>query len=266
MDDLLGKDMMDVLSPPPAPSRTLPADTPHPYFTPSSPNQSSVYHFSGVLLAHDDLSMLSDSGSPSPPSSLEPYRPPSPQFDPSSHYQYYNDEYIRRQADEQAFYSPPLSEYDYHSERLASTQPWPPQRPRSAPASPELGGGGFSFPPSNHHVNAYASPTSPAHMAPELQRRRGGSLADTYDQHQHERGEHPYYSSPRSRTVSNNTQPPPRSSNQGRRSVARSSGAPKFVNFTSTDASILLSGVAPSGSSKRKREEEEERRRRLSGV
>lgn len=38
-------------------------------------------------------------------------------------------------------------------------------------------------------------------------------------------------------------------------------GPPMFINFTATDATALLNGVAPSGSSKRKREEEEEAER-----
>lgn len=54
--------------------------------------------------------------------------------------------------------------------------------------------------------------------------------------------------------------PKKRQTSRSRRAPAKAaSPSSQFVNFTSADASKLLTGVAPSGSSKRKREEEEER-------
>ncbi|KAK4694502.1 hypothetical protein P7C70_g8720, partial [Phenoliferia sp. Uapishka_3] len=200
------------------------------------------------------------------PSKLTPHRQPQRQQRNHSHYEL-----------QQPFsYSAPLPAYGQPFSRSIPSEP---PRPRSAPSSPELGGGAFAF-SNGYQDNAYAAPPS-AYMP--SQRRRRGSSMDGFPlpgRVIHSPENMPYPPIPQSQNQNHPTTPtrrnfariPQSAPNPGRRGSpaagptrARKMGkpaAPMFINFTSTDASAILSGVAPSGSSKRKREEEEEERNR----
>ena len=167
-----------------------------------------------------------------------------------------------------------MSDYDRSSLRHPFASQSSPHRPRSAPASPELGSGGFSYTDSHYQPDSYAS-ALPSSMPHEVRHRRGSSvdgfLMQDHDGHHKpapiEQYSQVYPITPTRQSFALRMPNSAPSLGARRPSKARKSGAGKglasmFVNFSASDANALLSGVAPSGSSKRKREEEEERCRR----
>ncbi|KAI5478437.1 hypothetical protein MNV49_005078 [Pseudohyphozyma bogoriensis] len=262
MNEMLGPETMAALSPPTqvrqiptTPQRSTYQLPPAPP-APRSPTYSKmaptgtgrgVYNVSGVLLDEADIGLFSNSRSPSPcppatyPTYQLPSQPPAFRQPPYSSQQYFGsppDYYNTYTLPSQQQQQQPSANTYYDSQgQLQSFGGF--SRPRSAPSSPQLGGdGGFAF-GGGHSLN----------------RRRGSSMdgfprvGGPYE---------PAYGyappSPTRRVVVPPKIAPKKPTNAGK--GKKKGGGISFINFSANDANVLLSGVAPSGSSKRKREDD----------
>jgi len=266
MSDMLGPDAMAALSPTSCrPSYGLPQlSASSPPTTPTSRSDITepsrqTYNVSGVLLSEEEYQQYTRSSANSNVnltdtrrySLTKPYQP-FPSSSSSSH----------------SYASPPHHQY--------YAQPYPsydPNRPRSAPPSPlvDATGGSASF------VPYYSPPQEPSFISSSSSylRRRGSSVdamvPRTFISTPQTNPSYGYASYPTSLPSNQPVgYPPPyipdtpvrlapsTPTSEPRRRIRKTAaqgkkpGVVNFVNFSPSDSKVLLSGVAPSGSSKKR--------------
>ena len=255
------------------------------------PRQGNYTAFAGVMLGEEDMGLFASSGSPlDGHAELYPHSAPAWQssFEQGAYAAVMTSE---PSASGSSIYRPQTATLSSQTSapqlvRITDLRSADPERPRSAPASPDLlsSAGTFSHPYSSSGPSSLGRPFQPTHRhtqsdataVPRSSWHRRGSSMDTHvgapgmlmSNGYMQAG---YVATPapqlrRTATTIPSSAPPrttafasPPSATKPRTPRRRQkSGDNKFsfVNFTSCDAKKLMSGVAPSGSSKRRREEE----------